>query len=185
VLGDCILVNGAAWPVLDVDTAKYRFRILNASNARRYNLTLEPAPATGAGFTQIGSDGGLLPAPVERSSVHIAPGERCDVVIDFTAVTPGRVVTLRNALGSARTGDIMRFRGARSVVDDARIPDRLAPFEPLSEDAAVVSAGSGSPGVGPTMRGWPGGRSTANPSPASASSRDRGWGRSRGGPSMR
>lgn len=139
VLGDCILVNGAAWPVLDVDTASYRFRILNASNARRYNLTLDPAPATGPAFTQIGSDGSLLPAPVERSSVHIAPGERCDVVIDFTALAPDSVVTLRNALGSGGTRDVMQFRVSRSVVDGVRIPDRLAPFEPLREDAAVVS----------------------------------------------
>jgi spore coat protein A len=40
VLGDVILVNGAPWPVLDVDRARYRFRILNASNARRYRLLL-------------------------------------------------------------------------------------------------------------------------------------------------
>src|SRR5215218_7245045 len=45
VLGDTILVNGAPWPVLEVSATKYRFRILNASNARRYELALEPGNA--------------------------------------------------------------------------------------------------------------------------------------------
>ncbi|MER6924272.1 multicopper oxidase domain-containing protein, partial [Streptomyces spiralis] len=45
VLGDVILVNGAPWPVLEVDAARYRLRILNASNARRYQLELDPHPA--------------------------------------------------------------------------------------------------------------------------------------------
>src|SRR5690606_35036903 len=62
VLGDCILVNGAAWPVLEVSDAKYRLRILNASTARRYRLRLDGGPR----FVQIGSDQGLLSAPVEH-----------------------------------------------------------------------------------------------------------------------
>ena len=45
VLGDCILVNGAPWPVLEVTNTRYRFRLLNASNARRYRLALDPAAA--------------------------------------------------------------------------------------------------------------------------------------------
>ena len=56
VLGDVILVNGAPWPRLEVANVKYRFRILNASNARRYDLEMEGA----ASLIQIGSDGGLL-----------------------------------------------------------------------------------------------------------------------------
>ena len=56
VLGDTILVNGAPWPVLEVSATKYRFRILNASNARRYELALEPG--NHAPFLQVGSDGG-------------------------------------------------------------------------------------------------------------------------------
>jgi spore coat protein A len=50
-------VNGAPWPVLEVDAARYRFRILNASSARRCELALEPGPAK---LVQIGSDGGRL-----------------------------------------------------------------------------------------------------------------------------
>ena len=57
VMGDVILVNGAPWPVMNVDTARYRFRVLNASNARTYQLGLADS-AQSAGFTQIGTDRG-------------------------------------------------------------------------------------------------------------------------------
>jgi hypothetical protein len=62
-----------------VGDIKYRFRILNASNARVYNLAL----SNGQPFTQIGTESGLLPAPVERTVMRAGPGERLDVVIDF------------------------------------------------------------------------------------------------------
>nr|BFE85350.1 hypothetical protein GCM10020093_079510 [Planobispora longispora] len=57
VEGDVILVNGAPWPVLEVDAARYRLRLLNASNARRYRLALTP----GGGFVQVGGDQGCSP----------------------------------------------------------------------------------------------------------------------------
>jgi len=63
-LGDTILVNGTPYPYFEVDAARYRIRILNGSNARSYNLVL----SNGASFVQIGSDGGLLEAPVVRNS---------------------------------------------------------------------------------------------------------------------
>ena len=66
--GDTVLVNGKVWPFLEVEPRKYRFRILNASNARFYHLTLKEADSNnlttdrpGPVFKQIGSDGGLLP----------------------------------------------------------------------------------------------------------------------------
>lgn len=67
VLGDCILVNGAPWPELEVTNTRYRFRILDASNARRYRLALDPAPAEGASFVQVGSDQAYCPS---RSSTR-------------------------------------------------------------------------------------------------------------------
>jgi spore coat protein A len=72
VLGDCILVNGAPWPELEVTNTRYRFRLLNASNARRYRLALDPAPREGAAFTQIGGDQGLIARPVAHSQIDIA-----------------------------------------------------------------------------------------------------------------
>ncbi|WP_207632394.1 multicopper oxidase family protein [Occultella kanbiaonis] len=72
VLGDCVLVNGAPWPVLEVDAARYRFGILNASNARRFELRLDH----GVRFTQVGTDGGLLERPVTRDAIAMAGAER-------------------------------------------------------------------------------------------------------------
>ncbi len=134
VLGDCILVNGAPWPVLEVSATRYRFRILNASNARRYRLKLDPP----APIVQIGSDLGLLAAPVEHDDLTIAQAERFDVVIDFSRYDVGQSVTLTNRLGSGGTKNVMRFVVARKRSDDSRIPDRLAEIEPLSRSQAVV-----------------------------------------------
>jgi spore coat protein A, manganese oxidase len=129
VLGDVICVNGAAWPVLEVDAARYRLRILNASNARRYDLALDP-PAPG-GIVQIGSDGGLLAAPIRHDSIEIAPAERFDVVIDFGGYAPGTALTLVNRAGTGRTGQVMRFRVTRRVREDATVPAILADVPPL------------------------------------------------------
>jgi len=96
VLGDVVLVNGAPWPVAEVDAARYRLRILNASNARRYRLALSP----GGELTRIGSDGGLLAAPVRHTALDVAPAERFDVVVDFAAYPVGSEVTLVNSLGT-------------------------------------------------------------------------------------
>lgn len=137
VLGDVVLVNGAPWPVLEVDGARYRFRILNGSNARRYRLALDPAPASGAAFVQIGSDGGLLDRPVNHVSVDIAPAERFDVVVDFSAYRPGTEVTLLNRLGQGSTAQVMRFRVGRRVADASRVPARLSRIERWDPAQAV------------------------------------------------
>ncbi|NUK49214.1 multicopper oxidase family protein [Streptomyces lunaelactis] len=134
VMGDVVLVNGAPWPELEVDAARYRFRLLNASNARRYRLELEP----GGRFTQIGSDAGLLAAPRSHEQLPIAPAERFDVVVDFAAYPVGSTVTLVNTLGEGRTRQVMRFKVARRAKDDAKVPSRLADVQPLRAAAAVA-----------------------------------------------
>ncbi|WP_239022896.1 multicopper oxidase domain-containing protein [Pontibacter mangrovi] len=78
--GNIILVNGKAWPILHVEPRQYRFRLLNGSDSRFYNLKLPK----GMKMWQIGSDSGLLPKPVEQEELLIAPGERKDVIIDFS-----------------------------------------------------------------------------------------------------
>lgn len=138
VLGDCILVNGAPWPVLEVDAVRYRFRILNASNARRYRLALDPAPPQGPSFTQIGSDVGLLDAPREHQNIQIAQAERYDVIVDFTRYRVGDKITLVNELGAGNTAKVLRFVVARKGKDDSRIPGKLAELRPVSRDQATV-----------------------------------------------
>jgi len=114
-----------------VDAVRYRFRILNASNARRYRLALEPPPPGGGGLVQIGSDGGLLERPVAHDAIDVAPAERFDVVVDFARYPVGQAVTLVNRFGSGMTAQVMRFQVARSARDDSSVPQRLASIEPL------------------------------------------------------
>lgn len=138
VLGDCLLVNGAPWPTLEVTNTRYRFRILNASNARRYRLALDPSPSGGAAFTQIGSDQGLLAQPVTHDRLDIAQAERFEVIIDFSRYPIGTTVTLTNGLGSGGTARVMRFLVARQGRDDSQIPARLANIQPLSRSDVTV-----------------------------------------------
>ena len=131
VLGDVILVNGAPWPKLLVANTKYRFRVLNASNARQYELALD----SGRSFFQIGSDGGLLAAPVTHRTVRMSPAERFDLIIDFSHYAPGSNVTLLNQAGSGTAAKIMQFQVVRSEKDESAIPQRLSaiPFPEPSQ----------------------------------------------------
>ncbi|MEV7602550.1 multicopper oxidase domain-containing protein [Kitasatospora sp. NPDC089797] len=169
VLGDVILVNGAPWPRLDVDRAHYRLRLLNASNARLYRLELDPQPSGGDALVQIGSDGGLLAAPVTHDAIEIAPAERFDVVVDFSRYPPGTRVRLLNRFGSGRTAEVMRFDvSSRAVSDGATVPDKLSTVEELNPSAAVATRDftfRRSRGDGWTINGDPyePGRSVADP----------------------
>ena len=132
-LGDTILVNGTPYPFLEVGTARYRIRILNGSNARSYNLVL----SNGASFVQIGSDGGLLQAPVSRNSLNIAPAERLDVIIDFSNASIGEQIVLQNTSGSGGTAQIMRFDVAHAENDGSVIPSVLRRIERIDPAASV------------------------------------------------
>ncbi len=121
-LGDIITVNGKTWPYLSVAPRKYRFRLLNGSNARFYQIWLQDvgSGANGPAIIQIGTDGGLLDSPViVNGKLLLAPGERADVIIDFTNSAPGQVWTVRNSArapfpagapaSAATTGRLMQF----------------------------------------------------------------------------
>jgi spore coat protein A, manganese oxidase len=88
--GDVVVVNGAPWPFFKVEPRRYRFRIVNGSNARVWNLTFGKAPVYA-----IGSDDAYLDAPVPQSTVFIAPGERADIIVDFTSLA-GKKITVTN-----------------------------------------------------------------------------------------
>jgi spore coat protein A len=105
--GDVILVNGQAWPKLDVQRRKYRFRILNGSDSRFYSLRLNRTGRKPLTIWAIGTDGGLLAAPVElKGALVIAPGERADVIVDFAEVGLGeRIVVTNNAATPFPFGD--------------------------------------------------------------------------------
>ncbi len=127
VLGDVMLVNGAPWPVAEVAATRYRMRLLNASNARRYRLALEADGRPAGPLVQTGSDAGLLERPVAHEALTLAPAERFDVVVDFSAHPPGSTLTLVNTLGEGRMRQVMQFHVTHRVKDDTSVPTRLAP----------------------------------------------------------
>lgn len=148
--GDVALVNGVPWPRMEVANRKYRFRILNASASRGYNLALsrdENRLTLGETLIVIGSDGGLLDRPVEVKTpyqvLEIGMAERYEVVIDFSRYPIGSSVYLKNLgfTGSIdsdnRIHTLMRFDVARAEPDDSQLPNTLRPVERLSPANAV------------------------------------------------
>jgi len=128
--GKIPLVNGTMNPYLDVDTALYRFRVLNGANARIFGLVL----GNGAAFTLIGNDGGLLAAPVSLTRIDVAPAERLDLLVDFRGMPVGTRVMLRDL----RAGwDLLEFRVTRQVNVPATIPATLSTIQPLSNPATT------------------------------------------------
>jgi spore coat protein A len=126
---DAMLVNGVLTPFLSVEARKYRLRVINGSNARFLSLGVWPAKCV-----QIGSDQGLLAAPVSVDEVHLAPAERVDLVVDFTAHR-GDTVALTND-----RRPLVQFRVSRLAVDDrSEVPPKLRTIARLAESSAVAT----------------------------------------------
>ena len=126
--GEAMMVNGRIFPYLDVEPRKYRFRILNAANGRFFHLSLSNAQK----FHVIGADQGLLAAPVALDSVLIAPGERVDIVIDFSDQDDDRIVLNNDAF------TVMQFRVTRGkVADRSSLPSTLRAVPRMPESSAI------------------------------------------------
>ncbi|MFF5784292.1 multicopper oxidase family protein [Streptomyces sp. NPDC012693] len=118
-----ILVNGKPQPYFQVAARKYRLRVLNGSNLRPFEFRL----STGDEFTQIASDRGLLAEPYATTSLPLSPGERGDIVVDFSRYPVGTSVVLQNSLfPQDSTKEIMRFDVVRTAYDTSSVPARLA-----------------------------------------------------------
>jgi spore coat protein A len=152
--GENICVNGVATPFLEVEPRKYRFRMVNGSNSRFYHLTLVPAdsegkrngrPVDAPPFRQIGTDGGLLPAPLTLHYLIISPGERFDIVIDFSEHKGLNLALINDAPAPyARGGeivpsDVMLFKVTKPLAekDTSSLPDTLGPWSPMDPSQAV------------------------------------------------
>ena len=128
VFGDAILVNGKLFPYLEVEPRKYRFRVLNASNGRFYHLSFQ----NGLSFHQIGTDQGLLPAPVPLKSLLLAPAERADLIVDFSEHRGEQIVLKNDAF------IVIQFRvSANKVVDHSSLPAMLRSVPRIPEAQAV------------------------------------------------
>ena len=140
--GDTIMVNGKVWPNLDVKPRQYRFRVLNGSNARFYNLMFSNQMP----FIQIGTDGGYLPKPVQLVSLLISPGERADILVDFSQLSPGTQLILSNDANAPfpdgsppdplTTGQIMQFTVLKKpAVVPPSLPKVLNILYPLTRNS--------------------------------------------------
>lgn len=138
--------NGVHRPQLEVETAIYRFRILNGSNARIFRL----ARNDNKDLIIIGNDAGFLERPVRTDFIDLSPGERIDLLIDLRDASVGdkvllgsRAFIISNSLARDdqihRQGhpmDLMQLVVKRRVRDHSEIPDRLpAPRGPDPADA--------------------------------------------------
>jgi spore coat protein A len=146
VVGNIALVNGKVWPFLEVEPRKYRFRILSGSNTRFLSLHLIlQQSSTEITFTQIGSEGGLLPEPVlipDQQDLMLAPAERADVIVDFAPYAGQSIVMMNDAPnGATPLPEIMQFRVAQraSGKDTSSLPKKLPAFRRLNPNSAVNS----------------------------------------------
>ncbi len=134
--GDTMLVNGMIWPYLEVEPRLYRFRMLNGCDSRFLDLFL----SSGQMMTQIATDLGMLNSPVPMTRLVIAPGERCEMVLDFRGLE-GKTIVLRNNARSPypmgtpvdpnTTGQVMAFRVTKPLnpmVPIATLPSNLRPI---------------------------------------------------------
>ncbi len=109
MLGDQVLVNGAVLPKLEVGTRKVRLRLYNVSNARTYDFALHD----GGRFWVVGTDGGLLPQPVETDHIRLGAAERAEIVIDFGRYQVGdRVMLISRAFAGGAMAGMMGGMGS-------------------------------------------------------------------------
>ncbi|RZC58151.1 hypothetical protein C5167_005453 [Papaver somniferum] len=131
--GNMIIVNGKAWPKISVRRRKYRFRILNASNARFFRMLF----SNGLRFIHIGSDSAYNKQPVVVDKLLLAPSEIADVVVDFSTSSSDEVILLNDAPYPFPGGDpvdqvngkIMKFFiNKKHEVDKSHVPQRLIEY---------------------------------------------------------
>lgn len=147
-VGDVGLVNGMIWPELTVARGLYRFRMINAASYSVWNLHFENHMK----FWVIGNDGGLLDAPVPVTSIRVAPGERYDVIVDFSGYDAGQTVELRNdeappfqaaVIGAVTMPLLCRFRVSTARGFTGGVPTSLrggrgpAPIGPIARPTRI------------------------------------------------
>ncbi|TVR54625.1 MAG: hypothetical protein EA421_08140 [Gemmatimonadales bacterium] len=146
-IGTAPFGNGVHQPRMEVETALYRFRILNGSNARIFRLER----SDGRPMVLIGNDGGLLDEARSVDVLDVGPAERVDLLVDFrdqqvgdelflrsqAFEIPGGVTTGRSVAKQGEPLDLLRIQVARKVDDPAPIPTRLSDV-PLPDPADAV-----------------------------------------------
>lgn len=135
--GNTMVVNGKLWPHLEVEPRKYRFRFLNGSNVRPYQLKL----SNGEVFHIIGTDLGLMHHCKEIDSFIMEPAERVDLIIDFSKYK-GQEIILQNIAQTPPSPGmelIMKFKVGEklSCPDTSTIPMELMPFHEIDRSSVA------------------------------------------------
>jgi spore coat protein A len=126
--GNAVLCNGKLYPYFEVEPRRYRLRLINAANTSFFDLSLSQEHV----FHQIGSDQGLLDAPLERTRIELYPAERADVVVDFGGLA-GQKVQLRQG-----SEGILEFRVRdRGRADASALPATLRKVPRIDPATAV------------------------------------------------
>lgn len=156
-MGQYITVNGVYSPYLNVNKRNYRLRVLNGSNGRIYNVAL----SNNASFAVIGSDGGLLASPQTVSSLILGPGERADLIVDFSSYSLGTDLYLVSKTFNAGEAQgtqefkMMKFTVSQNDTDTFSLPGTLSVLNLIPESSAtktrtfsISNAGMGMGGHG-------------------------------------
>lgn len=143
-LGETVIVNGAIAPVADVPAGKVRLRLLNGANARFYIVTFADQRA----FQKIATDGGFLAAPVPMKAMEMAPGERCEIIVDMSDGRPADLIAaFEDEIDAAEEGMVNNvlnlFRGSEKRLPapalSLRVDRSLTPHTaPLPRTLATI-----------------------------------------------
>jgi blue copper oxidase len=138
-MGETVIVNGKGSPYTEVASRYYRLRILNGSNARIYNLAL----SNNADLIIIGNDGGLLKNPATVKNILLSPGERLDVLLNFSGLTVGTEIFLESRMfdnGGTAQGKqgfkILKFKVTQIATDSFVVPATLSSVTSLPASSA-------------------------------------------------
>ncbi|KAG8366711.1 hypothetical protein BUALT_Bualt17G0107800 [Buddleja alternifolia] len=131
--GDAIIVNGKAWPHMIVRRRKYRFRIINSSNARFFKFYFN----NGLGFIHVASDSAYNERPVMTNEFLLAPSEIADVVVDFSKSKSDSAILSNDAPYPYPSGDPVNEANSKVMkfiikpvheLDTSKIPRKLIKY---------------------------------------------------------
>ncbi len=160
VYGNTMLINGTWNPFLQVESRRIRFRLLNGSNARIYYIGFDDSRV----FHQIATDGGFLEAPLQTNRVILAPGERAEILVDFSDGAEvvlksypeaGLLETVQSFFGGIGTGNLHLLKIVPQPTKRAShaLPERLNTISRIDASQAaktrpMVLAGAAQGGRG-------------------------------------
>ena len=161
-LDTSVMANGTVDATVDFPAQVVRLRILNGASQR----VMELGFSDNRSFSLIGTDGGLLTAPVNLTRYRIAPGQRADILVDLSSsfgqnfqlmsfaseipsaiygasqpgMGPGATGSLPDYTSNPLNGNNYEFLDIHVVAQTASpiltVPSSLAVFSPLSESSA-------------------------------------------------